>query len=85
MKENNIKIYQNPNAEELQEIIEAVEANDGYCPCALEKTSETKCMCQKFKTSQEVDFCHCGRFYKIKEFETLALVGDISEDNGQFE
>ena len=78
MKEFDIK--QNPYEEELQEIIEAVNANEGYCPCALEKNDDTKCMCKGFRDSEDVDFCHCGRFYKIKSYETLALIGDTSED-----
>lgn len=85
MKENNIKIYQNPNEEELKEIIEAVEANEGYCPCALTKDDDTKCMCHIFRINDDVDFCHCGRFYKIREYETIALVGDITDDTDVFD
>ena len=73
-------IYTNPNEEELKEIIEAVEANDGYCPCALEKNDDSKCMCKDFRNCADADFCHCGRFYKVKNYETLALIGDTSED-----
>ena len=73
-------IYTNPNEEELKEIIEAVEANDGYCPCALEKNDDSKCMCKDFRDCADADFCHCGRFYKVKNYETLALIGDTSED-----
>ena len=64
-------IYQNPNKEELQEIIDAVAANEGYCPCEIEKNQDTKCPCKSFRTSEETDFCHCGRFYKIKEYEAV--------------
>ncbi len=77
MKEFDIK--QNPYEEELTEIIEAVEANDGYCPCALTKDEDTKCMCKEFRDSKDTDFCHCGRYYKVKNYETLALIGDISD------
>ena len=76
-------IYTNPNEEELKEIIEAVDANDGYCPCALEKTDDTKCMCKDFRDCADADFCHCGRFYKVKNYETLALLGDISGYDSQ--
>ena len=79
MKE--IDIYTNPNEEELKEIIEAVDANDGYCPCALEKTDDAKCMCKDFRDCIDTDFCHCGRFYKVKNYETLALIGDVSEED----
>ena len=30
------------------EILKLVKANDGYCPCAIEKTPDTKCMCKDF-------------------------------------
>jgi hypothetical protein len=78
MKEFDIK--QNPHTEELADIIMAVEANEGYCPCALEKNEDTKCMCKVFRDSKNTDFCHCGRFYKVKNYETIALIGDISEE-----
>ena len=71
-----MKIYKNPNPQEFAEISEAVKLNDGYCPCLLNKNEDTKCMCKDFRDSTETDFCHCGRYYKIKEFETIALVGD---------
>lgn len=74
------EIYKNPNKEELQEIIEAVDANGGYCPCALSKNEDTLCMCKDFRDSKDTDFCHCGRYYKVKNYETLALIGDTSED-----
>lgn len=74
-------IKQNPNEDELKEIIEAVDANDGYCPCALEKTDDTKCMCKDFRDGNNTDFCHCGRFYKVRDYEIIALIGDISDSD----
>ena len=79
----NGKIYKNPNEEELKEIVEAVEANEGYCPCMIEKTEDTKCMCKNFRESKDTGFCHCGRFYKVKNYETIALIGDISDYTAQ--
>ena len=76
-------IKQNPNEDELKEITEAVDANDGYCPCALEKTNDTKCMCKDFRDSNDTDFCHCGRFYKVRDYEMIALIGDISDYTAQ--
>lgn len=83
----NMKIYKNPNTEEFAEISNAVEANEGYCPCMLVKDDDTKCMCKDFRESAETDFCHCGRFYKVKDLEWVALVGDISinEDASAFD
>ena len=75
-------IFKNPNEEEYNEITDAVKANDDYCPCMSNKSDDTKCMCKAFRESKETDYCHCGRFYKVKNYETIALIGDTSEDEG---
>lgn len=36
-----------------------VEMNDGFCPCAVNKTSETFCPCLEFREGGE---CQCGRY-----------------------
>lgn len=46
---------------------EAVAANDGYCPCLIEKSPDTKCMCKEFREQKEPGPCHCGRFEKVEE------------------
>lgn len=56
-----IKIEKMPNT---QEIIEAVKNNQGYCPCALEKTPDTKCMCKEFREMEKSGICHCGLYKK---------------------
>lgn len=45
-------------------IAELVEQNDGYCPCAIFKNEDTKCMCKEFR-EQESGVCHCGRYEKV--------------------
>ena len=47
------------------EILELVKANDGYCPCAIEKTPDTKCICKAFWEQDKPGECHCGRFVKV--------------------
>lgn len=42
-----------------------IDANDGYCPCAIERTEDTLCMCKEFR-EQEEGVCHCGRYKKVK-------------------
>ena len=74
----NFKICKNPNPEVFSEISELVKNNDGFCPCLLNKDEDTKCMCKDFRDSDEVDFCHCGRYYKVNEYETIAVIADIS-------
>ena len=43
-----------------------VERNDGYCPCAVFKTPDTKCMCKEFREQTVPGLCHCGRFEKVR-------------------
>lgn len=50
----------------VQEIRRKLKENDGYCPCRIEKTNDTKCMCKEFREQEEGE-CHCGLFVKIKE------------------
>ena len=40
-----------------------VDANGGYCPCAIEKIADTRCMCKEFR-EMENGVCHCGRYEK---------------------
>lgn len=50
-----------------EEILQALQKNLGYCPCRLEKTPDTKCMCKEFREQKE-GTCHCGLYIKeIKE------------------
>lgn len=58
-----LKITYNPDRQLVDEILNRLDENDGYCPCKLEKTPETKCMCAEFKAQKE-GFCHCGLFFK---------------------
>ena len=41
-----------------------VDENDGYCPCIIWKSDETKCMCQMFR-EQSIGKCLCGRYEKV--------------------
>ena len=61
-----MKIEKNSNKEEVLEILAAIKANDGYCPCQVEKTERTKCMCLNFLESSD-EWCHCGLYKKIKD------------------
>ena len=69
-EENMGKVILNPDAEVVKTIKEGLKAKDGYCPCRLARTPETKCICQEFK-DQIADpdfegFCHCMLYYKQK-------------------
>ena len=65
-----MKIKLNPDSSIVEAIKAGLEKNGGYCPCRLEKTEETKCMCNEFKEQiKDPDFegyCHCYLYYKEK-------------------
>lgn len=54
----------NPDVEFYNNITQAVKDNDNYCPCMIQKTDDTKCMCKAFREQETEGFCHCKRFYK---------------------
>lgn len=58
-----MKIKMTEDMGHREKILDALRKNDGYCPCALEKASETKCMCKDFK-KMESGICHCGLYIK---------------------
>lgn len=61
-----MKVSLNPDAEYVEEVRAKLKANNGHCPCAVEKTRDTKCMCKEFR--EQVDrgepgYCHCELYY----------------------
>ena len=57
---------------EDKEIVKAVQdglkKTGGYCPCRLEKTQDTKCMCKEFREQVKdpnfEGYFHCLIYYK---------------------
>ena len=57
----------NEDKELVKEIITQLKDNDGYCPCAIEKTDTTKCMCKAFREEVAAgEYCHCGLYKKLE-------------------
>jgi hypothetical protein len=52
------------SADDIHRITKAIRENDGYCPCALDKTEDTKCMCLEFR-EMESGVCPCGLYKKV--------------------
>lgn len=46
-------------------ITEAIQKNDGYCPCKINKSNDTLCMCREFRETMGDAVCHCGLYTKI--------------------
>ncbi len=60
------KIKLSEDKEHVKAIQKALKDNDGYCPCMVFKTPDTKCMCKEFREMEE-GTCHCGLYVKIKD------------------
>lgn len=46
----------NPDEKHVQKIYDALEKNDGFCPCRAEKNEDTVCPCKKMR---EENKCCC--------------------------
>ena len=46
-----------------RQIKQDIHDNDGYCPCQVEHTPDTKCMCKNFK-DMDYGVCICKLFIK---------------------
>ena len=68
-----MQVIKNPDIEYANEVIKKLKENDGYCPCALEKTEDTKCRCKNFRDQLargEEGACHCGLWIAEREANT---------------
>lgn len=64
----NIRI--NHDEELAAEARKQVIANQGYCPCYLQHTAESKCMCKDFRDKVKNGYigeCNCGLYEAVKE------------------
>lgn len=61
-----MRIKLSKDTEHVREVREALRKNDGYCPCRIEKTPETKCMCKEF-LEQDSGECLCGLYVKVTD------------------
>ena len=52
----------NEDKEIVARIKEGLKKKDGYCPCRVEKTADTKCICKEFREQDYTGECHCGLF-----------------------
>ena len=61
----------NEDKELVALVREGLKQKGGHCPCKLEVSPATKCMCHEFR-DQIADptfegYCHCRLFYKSKD------------------
>ena len=60
-----MKVRENPDREYARDVRKRLNANGGHCPCRLEKTQDTVCMCKEFRDQikrGEEGYCHCGLY-----------------------
>ena len=50
----------------FDEISKAVKDNSGFCPCLVDTSEDTKCICKEFREQETEGLCHCGRYLKTK-------------------
>ena len=65
-----MKIKFNPDQEIVTHVKQGLKMTGGFCPCRLERSPDTKCMCKEFRAQVEdpdfEGFCHCLLYYKEK-------------------
>ena len=65
-----MKVIFNQNEEVVKTVKEGLQRTGGYCPCRLERSDDTKCICKEFREQiKDPDFegyCHCLLYYKQK-------------------
>ena len=59
-----LKVRKNPDKHTVKDIMRQIKENNGYCPCKLEQTTATKCMCLEFREQNTPGYCHCGLYFK---------------------
>ena len=65
-RKKTMKIKLNDDSLHVEKIRKALEQNNGFCPCAIERSDDTKCMCREFR-EQKSGMCHCGLYVKEEE------------------
>ena len=57
------------DTELVNDIRDKLKKNNGFCPCAIKKTEDTKCMCKYFREmiaeNKVGEYCHCGLYHII--------------------
>ena len=65
-----MEIKLNPDEKIVKAIKDGLKKTGGYCPCRLQRTEDTKCMCKEFKDQIKDEnfegYCRCLLYYKSK-------------------
>ena len=66
-----MKIKLNPDKEMVKTVREGLKRTGGYCPCMLERSPDTKCMCKAFREQKEL-----AQAFGIASIPTLLVIRD---------
>ena len=65
-----MEIRFNENDKIVKAIREGLKKKDGHCPCKIEMSEDTMCMCKEFREqiadTEFEGYCHCMLYYKSK-------------------
>ncbi len=63
-----MKIRLNEDKEIVARIREGLRRKEGHCPCRLEMSDDTYCVCREFRDQiadpEYEGYCHCMLYYK---------------------
>lgn len=63
-----VRLNEKLTVKKINSILDAIDKNDGYCPCQAGKSEDTKCHCQDFKESKKINEpCICNIYVKQKK------------------
>ena len=60
------RITLNPDKDFVKEMRKALKDNNNFCPCAIQRNADTKCMCKEFREMEE-GMCRCGLYIKERD------------------
>lgn len=81
-----VRLNEKLTTAQVNKILDAIDKNDGYCPCQAGKTKDTKCHCKDFRENKKIgEPCICNIFVKQKPIDarrcSLRTTGVGSLDN----
>ena len=63
-----IRLNEKLTVAKVNKILDAIDKNDGYCPCQAGKTADTKCHCKDFLECKKIgEPCICNIYVKQKK------------------
>ena len=65
-----MRVKVNEDEAYVKKMRKLLEKNDGYCPCRLEHTDDTRCLCKQFRddvAAGKTGECHCGLYIAVDD------------------